>query len=330
MDMRASKQQALHHSSVASTGSNPKGRGPVDVPVVHCQSTDTLVKIESASPHNSTFYIMAAASDTCIAITCRNTQCTRRVVHESYCRIHARPAPAPAVEPVLEVEDTQERRRRLICEEIADAPYMPVARLLWFLQRLADVWVTTPAMRALHVPLAYYNCVYVTQRHVGYPALVQAVVGIVRQTRGYHPSGLSYVEVPVEERRAAVTALNEALVAYAPIQYLYARLHTSRSVCRELESMLATHMEFLEHQSTTAILHVHTPVLRPLAFADEERFCVLLQDTIPRDGLYTRCDICKNVLDATAAETALQSNRACPLCRTAWTATTVYQNTQIL
>lgn len=271
---------------------------------------------------------MAAASasftPTCIALTRRGTHCTRRAVHDSYCRIHA---PIEPFTPVLEFASLQEHRERRIREEIADAPNMPIARLLWFLQRLADVWMTTPPMRSARVPLAYYNCIYVSQRHVGYPALVQAVVRIVRQTRGYHPSGLSYHEVPAEERRAAIEALNEALAAYAHVEDLYGRLCASRGVCRELESMLAAHMEFLEHQSTATILHFHTPVLGSLV--GEERFCPLLQDRIPIGGLYTRCDACKNVLDANAAETALQlqDNPSCPLCRVAWTATTVYQNT---
>jgi hypothetical protein len=227
-----------------------------------------------------------------------------------------------------EMSDLQERRRLRILEEIADAPHMPMARVLWFLHRLVEAWVNTPAMRTARVPLTYYNCMHVSQRHVGYPALVQAVVRIVRQTRGHHPSGMSYHELPAEERRAAIAALNDALAPYPPVEDVCMQLQIqarNTNIDFEYALILSSHVEFLEHQSSAAILHVHTPVLRPLI--GEARFCPLLQDTLSRGALYTLCDTCKNAMDADAAETALQRARTCPLCRAPWTATTVYQNT---
>jgi hypothetical protein len=220
----------------------------------------------------------------------------------------------------------EEAQRQRIAAEISNAPSLPIHRILWFLRRLVDVWTSTPAMRYVRVPLAYYNCIYVTQQHPGFAGLIQAVVRLVRQTRGYHPSGCSYHEVPAAERREAVYALHEALSHYDPVPNLYERFLRQRDAC-EIEQALATHMHFLDHEAVSSVLQFHTSVPRPLPADAGARFCPLLQDTLGPGSLYTQCEACKNVFDADAAAAALEGSRACPLCRAAWTATTVYQNT---
>lgn len=261
------------------------------------------------------------ASDTCIALTRRGHRCAYRAVHDSYCRIHAQQRDD------TDNTDILEHRRQRIAYEIANAQHMSIDRIQWFLSRLVDVWISTPAMRHVRVPLAYYNCMYVSHSHPGSIPLLQAIVRIVRQTRGYHPSGLSYQEIPAEERREAVAALHAALLLYDPVLDVRSEFLCHRTSLSDIEEKLAGHIHFLENEAASSVLRFHTVVPRPLPDDETARFCPLLQDTIALGGLYTYCEACKNVFDADAAAAALEGHRACPLCRATWTATTVYQNT---
>jgi hypothetical protein len=261
---------------------------------------------------------------TCLALTRSGNRCAYRAVHASYCRMHAR-LRASAPEPEAVAEDITERRRQRIAEEIANAPHMPIQRIQWFLNRLVDVWIATPALRYVRVPLAYYNCIYVSQQHPGFASLIQAIVRIVRQTRGYHPSGLSYQEIPVEERREAIVALHGAVSLYDPVLNVRGEFLCHRASLSDIEEKLAEHMHFLDHEAASSVLRFHTIIARPLPDDETARFCPLLQDTIPLGGLYTYCEACKNVFDADAAAAALEGSRTCPLCRAPWIHGDVYQ-----
>lgn len=115
------------------------------------------------------------------------------------------------LEAIRQAERRQKQQR--VGRLLESAPSAPLIKIVRYASRSMTLWIEN-TIPGYSIPKAYVAIMMKSPRHEAFPALIQAVLGIVLQGFGYHPDHERYSDVPNEERQAALQRLEHALEMY--------------------------------------------------------------------------------------------------------------------
>lgn len=102
---------------------------------------------------------------------------------------------------------------------IADAGNIGPIKIIDHARKAVDIW-NGNSLPTYNIPKAYTALTYMPQTHPGYLPLMTAIIQLRFQAFGNHPDHANYRDVPLEERTAILTSINESLVVYGEIDLL--------------------------------------------------------------------------------------------------------------